>query len=117
MNAGKQRLLSCLLVASVGGAISASAQPTPDRARGELLYTTHCVGCHSTQVHWRDRTLATDWTTLKAQVFRWQSNTGLGWPDDDVVAVTRYLNALYYRFPVPDTTAALRQPLPRTSTP
>jgi len=111
------RLLSWLLIACIGGAVSVAAQPAPSGSRGELLYTTHCFGCHSTQVHWRDRTLATDWTTLKAQVFRWQSNTGLGWPDDDVVAVTRYLNDLYYRFPAPVRTAALHSPLARPSTP
>ena len=68
-------------------------------------------------MHWRDRRIATDWTSLKAQVFRWQSNTGLGWTDDDVVAVTRYLNALYYRFPAPGTPVALQRPLPRAPTP
>ena len=117
MNVSKHRLASWLLIACIGGAISVAAQPTPSGSRGELLYATHCIGCHSTEVNWRDRRLATDWTSLKAQVFRWQSNTGLGWPDDDVVAVTRYLNDLYYRFPAPVGTAAVQRPLPRTATP
>ena len=117
MNVGKHRLLSWLLTACLGGAISVAAQPTPSDSRGELLYATYCVGCHSTEVHWRDKTLATDWPSLRAQVLRWQSNTGLGWADDDVVAVTRYLNDLYYRFPAPGRTVALQRPLPRTSTP
>ncbi len=117
MNAGKHQLLSLLLFACMGGAISAAAQTIPSGSRGELLYSTHCVSCHSTQVHWRDKTLATDWTSLRAQVSRWQSNTGLGWSDDDVVAVARYLNDLYYRFPAPARTAALQRPLPRASTP
>ncbi len=107
MNFGQHRLLSSLFIACMGGAIAAAAQPIPSGTRGELLYSTHCVGCHSTQVHWRDKTLATDWRSLRAQVFRWQSNTGLGWSDDDVVAVARYLNDLYYRYPGPDKTAVL----------
>ena len=116
MNVGKHRLLSWFLAACIGGAVSVSAQPTPSGSRGELLYSTHCVGCHSTEVHWRDKTLATDWPSLKAQVFRWQSNTGLGWSDNDVVAVARYLNDLYYRFPAPGGTVAMQRPLPRTPT-
>ena len=107
MDIGRHQLLSSLLIACMGGAISAVAQPIPSGTRRELLYSTHCVGCHSTQVHWRDKTLATDWTSLRAQVFRWQSNTGLGWSDDDIVAVAHYLNDLYYRFPAPGKTAVL----------
>jgi cytochrome c553 len=111
-----RRLLSWLLATCIGAAISVAAQPAPSGSRGELLYSTHCVSCHTTQVHWRDKKLATDWTGLKAQVFRWQSNTGLGWSDDDVVAVARYLSELYYRFPAPGTPIAQQRPLSRAST-
>jgi mono/diheme cytochrome c family protein len=71
----------------------------PVSSRGALLYETHCVSCHTTQVHWRDRRLATDWTTLSAQVRRWQSNAGLRWTDEEIEEVVRYLNATIYRFP------------------
>lgn len=74
-----------------------------DQPRGELLYTTYCVGCHSTQVHWREKKLATDWTSLQFQVRRWQRNTGLGLGEDDISAIARYLNGLYYHFPVAET--------------
>jgi cytochrome c553 len=112
-----RRLLSCLLGACVAGPLSVGAQPTPSDSRGELLYSTHCVGCHTTQVHWRDNKLATDWTTLRAQVRRWESNIGMNWSDDDIVAVARYLNEHYYRFPAPETTAAVKRPSPRASAP
>lgn len=111
------RLLSSLLSALVFGALPVAAQPTPDNARGELLYSTHCVSCHTAQVHWRDKKLATDWPSLRAQVHRWESNIGMNWTDDDIAAVARYLNAHYYRFPAPDTAAATKQPLPRASAP
>jgi len=75
------------------------AQNAPAPSRGQLLYTTHCVACHNSQVHWRDRRLATDWDTLKAQVQRWQERVLLTWSDDDIVEVTRYLNDAIYRFP------------------
>jgi mono/diheme cytochrome c family protein len=97
--------LQMLLVASASAlsAAIAAAQTTPkaDASRGELLYSTHCIGCHTARVHWRDRKLATDWTRLGAQVRRWQGNTGLGWSDDEIVEVARHLNTLYYHFQPP----------------
>ena len=71
-----------------------------DEPRGELLYSTYCVGCHSTQVHWREKRLATDWAGLTAQVRRWQRNVAPGLGGDDVAAIARYLNGLYYHFPI-----------------
>lgn len=68
-------------------------------SRGQLLYGNHCVECHTTQMHWRDQRLARDWGTLKAQVRRFQGIAGLNWSEDDVDAVTRYLNETIYRFP------------------
>jgi len=82
-------------------AASAQAQSPPEKSRGELLYTTHCVGCHTTEVHWREKKLVSDWTSLSAQVDRWQKNAKLGWRGEDVDAVARYLNATYYQLPAP----------------
>ena len=76
---------------------TAAAQEQP--TRGRLLYTTHCVACHNSQVHWRDRRLATDWESLKQQVRQWQARLVLGWSDDDIVEVTRHLNDTIYRYP------------------
>jgi hypothetical protein len=47
--------------------------------------------------------VATDWTSLKAQVRRWQSNAGLGLSEDDVAAIAQHLNDLYYHFVSTDT--------------
>jgi mono/diheme cytochrome c family protein len=79
-----------------------AAQTTHDPTRGELLYTTHCLACHNTQVHWRDKKLVTDWKSLQSEVRRWQTFSGLGWGDDDIMKVARYLNTLYYHYPTPD---------------
>jgi len=89
-------LLAALLAAAVPLFAQAPAQPV---SRGELLYQTHCVACHATQIHWRARSLVTDWASLSAQVRRWQGNAGLGWTDEDIDAVVRYLNATIYRLP------------------
>lgn len=70
-----------------------------DESRGQMLYQNHCIACHTTQVHWRDQRLAADWSSLRVQVRRWERNTGLSWSDDDVEAVSEYLNRLYYQFP------------------
>jgi hypothetical protein len=70
-------------------------------SRGELLYTTHCGACHTTQMHWRDNKLATNWDTLKAQVRRWQGVARLEWSDADIDGVARHLNETIYRYPEP----------------
>ena len=96
------RLSMCtvFLVASVLAA-DAGAQTSREPSRGELLYSTHCIGCHTTQMHWRQNKTATDWATLRSEVRRWQANNALGWSDDDITEVVRYLNDLFYRFAVP----------------
>jgi mono/diheme cytochrome c family protein len=93
--------------ALAGGGITL-AQPGPAQSRGALLYTTHCIACHTTQMHWRSDRLASDWASLTAQVRRWQGNAGLQWGDADVVEVTRYLNETIYNFPEPHSHSGAR---------
>ena len=81
--------------------VQAHAQNAPDPTRGQLLYATHCVECHNSQMHWRDKRLASDWASLKAQVTRWQAVALLNWGEADIVAVTRHLNQVVYRFKPP----------------
>ena len=76
----------------------AAAAQAPE-SRGQLLYGNHCIACHTTQMHWRDQKLVTDWASLKALVRRWQGVAQLGWNDDDIVEVARHLNERIYRFP------------------
>lgn len=87
-----------------------AAPSTPVPGRGALLYDTHCIECHTAQVHWRDRQQARDWTTLKAEVFRWQAAAHLAWTDAEVDAVTDYLNDTIYHFAAPQEQA--RQAVP-----
>lgn len=70
--------------------------------RGELLYSTYCIGCHTTQMHWREKRLATDWGSLRYQVRRWQENVAPGLAEEDITAIATYLNNLYYHFPATD---------------
>lgn len=86
----------------LAGAATALAQsPAPDTSRGRLLYENHCIECHSTQMHWRDKRLATNWESLRAWVRQWQQQALLGWTDDDITDVTRHLNRSIYRFREP----------------
>lgn len=87
--------LCCCLLAAAGAVQGQSP------SRGELLYTTHCGACHSEQMHWREKKLATTWETLKGQVRRWQGVASLGWGEAEVEEVARYLNETIYRYPEP----------------
>jgi mono/diheme cytochrome c family protein len=97
------------LIASTAAALmlaaflAAGQSPGPEQPRGELLYSTYCIGCHTTQVHWREKRLATDWASLKFQVNRWQQNAAPGLGEDDIAAIASYLNGLYYHFPDADS--------------
>ena len=77
-------------------------QPQPEQSRGELLYGTHCINCHTEQMHWRDSKLVTDMPGLQAQVRRWQGVASLAWNDDDIREVSRFLNARYYHLAPPN---------------
>ena len=93
----QSRFLGFLVLAGVS-ALSHS-QVAPAQTRGGLLYSTHCVTCHTTQIHWRNDKRAFDWDSLKFQVRRWQGNAGLEWNAADITEVSRYLNETIYHYP------------------
>ena len=87
-------------VAALALPLAAAAQGLPQPgSRGQLLYGNHCVACHTTQMHWRDKKLVTDWPSLKVQVRRWQGTAQLNWSEEDIDDVARFLNDTYYRLP------------------
>ena len=88
----------CLTALGVLVGSAAIAPCAYAQSRGELLYSTHCISCHTSELHWRDKKVATDWTSLRFQVRRWQGNAGLGWSEADIQEVTRYLNESIYRY-------------------
>jgi len=87
------RALITVFLCGVIAAPSALAQ-----SRGELLYSTHCIACHTTEMHWRDNRSASNWEALKSQVRRWQDAASLAWSDADILEVSRYLNESIYHF-------------------
>lgn len=75
------------------------AQTAPQPTRGQMLYTTHCMVCHDTQKHWREKRAVRDWDGLLAQVRQWQGTLQLQWSDADIVEVATHLNDNIYRLP------------------
>ncbi len=75
-----------------------SAFAAQAQSRGELLYSTHCIGCHTTKMHWRDGRSATDRAGVVVQVRKWQDANSLSWSEQDIAAVARYLNDSFYHF-------------------
>jgi hypothetical protein len=94
--------------------VAVVATPAIAQNRGELLYSTHCGACHAAQIHWRASRAVTDWTSLRAEVRKWQVVASLAWSEDDVLDVARYLNDSIYHFVIPQSTAARTPPTVRS---
>lgn len=92
----KRCVLTWLALIALGAPVAAQS---PDVSRGQLLYTNHCVECHTTRIHWRAQRQVKDWGSLKAQVRRWQGEARLQWSEQDIDAVARHLNATIYHLP------------------
>lgn len=88
----------CIL-SLIQSAANAQSLSIPPESRGELLYSVSCGECHASEVHWREKKLATNWSRLIAEVRRWKVNGRLDWSEDDVIEVARYLDVTFYRFP------------------
>ncbi|BAU48753.1 hypothetical protein SVA_2203 [Sulfurifustis variabilis] len=71
--------------------------PEGEIPRGQLLYENHCRGCHESVVHVRERRSARTLAALEGAVRRWVKAQGLGWDDEEIVEVTDFLNARYYK--------------------
>lgn len=93
------RTLGVAMSLFCGVQASAHADGEHARTRGELLYSTHCGACHTEQIHWREKRLVKDWSSLIAEVRRWQANIGLIWSEEEMADTARYLNSVYYHFP------------------
>lgn len=104
---GAHALLAFLL-SSFGVAAAGADSAPPPASRGELLYSNHCIECHNAEIHWRDRRLARDWSSLETQVDRWQRAARLEWTSEDIRDVTEYLGVAVYHLAPRRPTAAIR---------
>jgi hypothetical protein len=78
-----------------------AAATAADVQRGRLLYETHCIACHTTQAHWRDKHIVKSWADLLYQVTRMQKNAGQDWSSTEISDVAAYLNEIFYQMPCP----------------
>ncbi|MBP6252310.1 MAG: cytochrome C [Rubrivivax sp.] len=81
------------------GLLLATSLAAAEPSRGQLLYDTHCIACHSTQLHWREKRVVQDWPGLLVEVGAWQARAQLRWSAADIEAVAAYLNQTLYRLP------------------
>ena len=75
-----------------------AGQSLADVERGKELHDANCVKCHDSSVYTREDRFVTSRDSLKTQVQRCNVNLGTQWFDEDVNAVTDYLNTTYYKF-------------------
>ena len=76
-----------------------------DQARGKALHEKHCLACHNSltggkpnSLYMRTDRRVTSLEGLKRQVRRCEVSLGLRWFDEDIEAVTGFLNKEFYRF-------------------
>jgi mono/diheme cytochrome c family protein len=101
------RIVIACFLAGLGAAGPAAAA---DPERGRALYEQRCTACHTQSVHARAKRVASDYAEIRGWVERWSGTLSLGWSGDEIEDVTAYLNATYYRYPLPAPRAA--DPLP-----
>jgi hypothetical protein len=68
----------------------------PDAAE---LFQRQCASCHSGKSLAKPGHKATDIAQLESWVRRCDTNLGLRWFDEDILAVTHYLNDNFYHHP------------------
>ncbi|HYN76334.1 MAG TPA: cytochrome c [Lamprocystis sp. (in: g-proteobacteria)] len=76
----------------------AAKEAAVETPNAQALYTQHCVKCHQSEVYTRPDRKITGLAPLNAQVHRCESMLELRWFDEEVDAVTAYLNDQYYHF-------------------
>lgn len=115
----KQQLFITLLILLLANNVAAKAEssPAPGTAveaespqakqpvskmhvqpRGEMLYTNHCLSCHESIVHIREKRSAKNLDALRGAVIRWSQELELKWSSRDVEDVVLYLNLRYYHY-------------------
>ncbi len=110
-------LLTALLASNVMATVDSPPQPevnlqptdSPQAAtppgknktvpsRGELLYSNHCLMCHESIVHIREKRHARNLATLRSAILRWSQELELKWSPRDIEDVVLYLNLRYYHY-------------------
>lgn len=66
--------------------------------RGQALYENHCQYCHESWAHEREGRKVSSKTGLRQMVEAWSIHASLDWSDEEIDAVTNYLDQNFYQF-------------------
>ncbi len=82
---------------AMGLMLSPSSQAA-DMVHGEKLFKESCTTCHGAEMFSRKNRKVNDPSGLKTMVQACATNLSLSWFEDDVDAVTAYMNREFYTF-------------------
>lgn len=85
-------------VEAPGDQSSGEPRTIPAASRGQLFYENHCLACHESVVHIRERHKVRTMDDLRAWVVLWAEELNLNWGPSEVEEVMRHLNRRYYHF-------------------
>ncbi len=68
---------------------------------GKALYDLQCIQCHRDSLHKRPRPAALNYADVRNWVKLWAKQVGAPWKEEEIEAVTSYLNQRYYSFTTP----------------
>jgi len=80
------------------GILAAYPLHAADISHGKSLQQKNCMGCHDDGMYTRENRRVSSLDGLEKQVRRCEMALGLKWFDEDVAAVTEYLNTTYYNY-------------------
>ncbi len=75
-----------------------SAQAAERDFSAETFHRQHCTGCHDSSVYTRQNRRVHSRQQLESQVRMCDANLGIKLFDDDIQALTDYLDRRYYHF-------------------
>ena len=67
-------------------------------SRGQVLHAEHCTRCHQTEIYNRDNRIVNDLEQLKTRIGLCEQANDLLWFEEEVDAVSAYLNNEFYLF-------------------
>lgn len=89
------RSASLVVAAFAASSLSVHAQETVQR--GQELYATQCLTCHTERLHEREKSKIRTLADLRAEVTRWSRETKQRFSAEDIEDVVRYLDLSHYR--------------------
>ncbi len=96
--------LLAMLLAAQGLALAETSAPEssnesiPEGHDAASLHQKNCVACHGSEVYTREDRMVDSLAGLETQVRRCDAALELRWFDEDIAAVTSFLNDRFYGF-------------------